>query len=214
MPNSLVVKKLFERARRVHGDLRYRRLAGISISHIVNFNHSFLSLYRTCSVLKNSTSGGRRYRHTKPFLKKFVESSIGEVENKAAFYAENLVDYSHVHVVELVFRHRRHESPQAKFSEPSVNLSESVLLPLILTSVAERLGSLHEVTHTRRPEIIYVTKFFGDKTVAFTRRFDFKERQRHLDEGGDTIWIISDTVVDVIGILVFHTIVDGVALHG
>ena len=38
--NGLVVKKLFERAWRVHGDQRYRRLAGISVSHIYNLRKS------------------------------------------------------------------------------------------------------------------------------------------------------------------------------
>ena len=33
-PNGLAVEKLCERALRVHGDLRYRRLAQISVSHI------------------------------------------------------------------------------------------------------------------------------------------------------------------------------------
>ena len=38
--NGLAVKKLFERAWRVHGDQRYRRLAGISVSHIYNLRKS------------------------------------------------------------------------------------------------------------------------------------------------------------------------------
>ena len=39
-PNGLAVKKLFERVLRVHGDLGYRRLAGISVSHIYNLCNS------------------------------------------------------------------------------------------------------------------------------------------------------------------------------
>ena len=38
--NGLAVKKLCERAWRVHGDLRYRRLAQISVSHIYNLRKS------------------------------------------------------------------------------------------------------------------------------------------------------------------------------
>ena len=48
-PNGLAVKKLCERAWRVHGDLRYRRLAQISVSHIYNLRKSkgYMSRRRT-----------------------------------------------------------------------------------------------------------------------------------------------------------------------
>ena len=39
-PNGLAAKKLFERAWRVHGELRYRRLSGISVSHLYNLRKS------------------------------------------------------------------------------------------------------------------------------------------------------------------------------
>ena len=38
--NGLAAKKLFERAWRVHGELRYRRLSGISVSHLYNLHKS------------------------------------------------------------------------------------------------------------------------------------------------------------------------------
>ena len=48
-PNGLAVKKLCERAWRVHGDLRYCRLAQISVSHIYNLRKSkgYMSRRRT-----------------------------------------------------------------------------------------------------------------------------------------------------------------------
>ena len=67
-PNGLTVKKLFERAWRVHGDLGYRRLAGISVSHIYNLRKSkgYRRRYgvqrNTCARTYASTNGESRSR--------------------------------------------------------------------------------------------------------------------------------------------------------
>ena len=51
--NGLAVKKLCERAWRVHGDLRYRRLAQISVSHIYNLRKSKGYMNRRRAHLKS-----------------------------------------------------------------------------------------------------------------------------------------------------------------
>ncbi len=40
VPNGLAVKKIFERAWLEYGDERYKRLAGVSVSHIYNLRKS------------------------------------------------------------------------------------------------------------------------------------------------------------------------------
>ena len=45
-------------------------------------------------------------------------------------------------------------SPQAKLYQPSIDLSEGVLLPLIRSALAECVGTFHELPHAGRAEII------------------------------------------------------------
>ena len=64
--NGLVVKKLFERAWRVHGDQRYRRLAGISVSHIYNLRKSKGYKSRRTAHLKTGAHKVRIGERRKP----------------------------------------------------------------------------------------------------------------------------------------------------
>ena len=60
---------------------------------------------------------------------------------------------------------RGHGSPQAKLYQPSIDLSEGVLLPLIRSVLAERVETFHELPHAGRAEIIHVAEFLTAAVV-------------------------------------------------
>ena len=64
--HGLAVKKLFERAWRVHEDQRYRRLAGISVSHIYNLRKSKWYKNRRTAHLKTRAHTVRIGERRKP----------------------------------------------------------------------------------------------------------------------------------------------------
>src|SRR4051794_7616356 len=98
-------------------------------------------------------------------------------------------------------------------SKPRVNLSKGVLLPLFSTAIPQNTGVFDELAHAGRAEAFEGFEFFSDIAVAFdcalrAREFLTSRRQR-LDAFG----IISNAVVDVVGVLLFETTMERMSLH-
>lgn len=87
-------------------------------------------------------------------------------EEVPAFHVEHSVNHGNVRTTDLACCLLGHTSPQAQCSQPSLDLTECVLLPLIGGALSEQFGSLNEPPHAGRAEVIYVTKFFRDSEVA------------------------------------------------
>ena len=96
-------------------------------------------------------------------------TGYGKVEHKATLYGEHVVGDPHAHAVDLVFPRPSHGSPESKPYEPGFNLAEGVLLPLIRSAIAQRVGTFHELPYAGWPEIIYAAELLRNQPVALPR---------------------------------------------
>lgn len=66
----------------------------------------------------------------------------------------------------------------------------------------------------RRPEVLDASKLSGDQAVAFPGRFHVEKQSGCFHQAVDPTREIPDRIVDVVGVLAFQAVFDGVALHG
>ena len=104
--------------------------------------------------------------------------------------------------------------PQAKPCEPSVNLSEGVSLPLSGRAITEKVGTFHEPSDARRPEIPDVAELPGDQIVAVLCGVDINEWPGRLNERIDAVGEVPNGVIDVVSVLGLLAVGKRVALHG
>ncbi len=104
-------------------------------------------------------------------------------------------------------------TPQAKYPQPRIDLSESVLLPLLRTAIPKRIRFFDEAANTSWPESVRAIEFSGNESISRYAACMIEQRTTFLGENLRTSGIVPDAVIDVVGVLLFVSSLNRMPLH-
>ena len=87
-------------------------------------------------------------------------------------------------------------------------------LSMIGAALFRHVGSVDEFPHACRTEIVHVAEFLRNVEVSLSRRLNLEKWFGCCDKLLHTPWKVTDAEVDVVGVLQFEAVRDGIALHG
>ena len=104
-------------------------------------------------------------------------------------------------------------TPQAKYPQPRIDLSESVLLPLLRTAIPKRVRFFDEAAHASWSKTVSAIEFAGNEAIARYAAIMIEQRSTFLGENLRTSGIVPDAVIDVVGVLLFVSALNRMPLH-
>ena len=131
------------------------------------------------------------------FLLKFdLQSEINDPHNDASPASENRHQFC-----QTCFNG---SASEPKRSQPGIDLTKCVPLPLVWISVAKDLALLDKSSHAGRPKALEGFELRIDESVAVHSVLMFQKRMAVRCERGDAAGIVADAVVDVISVLLLQ----------
>src|SRR6187399_1452812 len=102
-------------------------------------------------------------------------------------------------------------SSQSHRTGPGVDLTKGILLPLVRGSAVKDIGALDEGAHARRAVAAWVLEFCDDMREAVSAALMIEQRAAIFGGRVDSRGIIPDRVIDVVGVFLLVSPVEGEA---
>src|SRR5208282_3794303 len=105
-------------------------------------------------------------------------------------------------------------APEPQRTQPSIDLTKSILLPLFGSAIAQNRRALHKTPDTVWPESVHAIELLRDVAIAEFSACMPKQRAARFRQCFDPAAIIAHAVVNIVSVFLFETIAQSVTFHG